>query len=243
MKENQIYLGDCLDVMSKIKDESISLIFADLPYGTTACKWDIKIPFDKLWEQFHRIIKKDGNMVFTASQPFTSVLVASNIKNFRYEFIWEKSQGTNPMVAKKQILKKHENVLVFYKKHGVYNPQMTEGKPYKGFSSDTATIGEVYNKGRSFHRENKGTRYPTSIIHFPREYGLHPTQKPLPLMEYIVKTFSNEDDLVLDPTCGSGTTLLACKNTNRCYIGIEKEEEYYKKSIKRLEDDIYDVLF
>ena len=234
MNKNIIYLGDCLDIMGLIEDRSVSLIFADLPYGTTACKWDCPISFASLWSHFLRIIKDDGNLVFTASQPFTSKLVMSNPGIFRYEFIWEKSQGTNPMVSKKQILKKHENVLVFYKKHGIYNPQMTEGKPYKGFSSDIATIGEVYGKGRSYHKENKGTRYPTSIVHFPREYGLHPTQKPLGLMEYIIKTFSNEGDIVMDPVCGSGTTLLACRNLNRYYIGIEKEEDYYNISVNRV---------
>jgi site-specific DNA-methyltransferase (adenine-specific) len=186
-----------------------------------------------MWKQFERIISPTGNMVVTAVQPVTSALVMSNPRLFRYEWIWEKDNITNPKMAKKWILTKHENVLVFYKNFGTYNPQMTEGKPYSGFSSETKLVGEVYGtKLRSKHAANDGTRYPTSVQRFSREdrrKGYHPTRKSLALMKYIISTFSNPGDVVLDPVMGSGTTLQACKELgNRSAIGIEKEEKYFR---------------
>lgn len=226
-----IILNDCLVEMGKIKSESVDMIFADLPYGTSACKWDVIIPLDKMWKHFERIIKLDGNIIFTSAQPFTSILVTSNLKLFKYEWIWEKENITSPALAKKRILPKHENVLVFYKNFGTYNPQMTEGKPYSGFNSDTKLVGEVYGTNlKSIHAKNNGTRYPTSIQKFVREdrrKGYHPTRKSLALMEYIVSTFSNPGDVVLDPVMGSGTTIQACKNLGRNGIGIEKENKYF----------------
>ena len=167
-------------------------------------------------------------MVFTASQPFTTTLAASNIKNFRYEWIWEKPQGTNPFNAKVMPLKSHENILVFYRKSPTYNPQMTQGTPYGGFKSDTATVGEVYGKGQSRHRDNpEGTRYPKTVLKHKQEKGQHPTQKPVGLMAYLIETYTNKGETVLDATMGSGTTGVAAMNTNRNFIGIEAEEKYF----------------
>lgn len=234
-----LYNDDCLNIFPLIDDRSIDMIFCDLPYSITACKWDIPIPLDILWGHYERVIKDDGVIVLTASQPFTSVLVSSNLKLFRYEWIWEKSQGTNPLNAKYMPLKKHESILIFYKKRGVYNPQMTIGKPYSGFSSNTKNIGEVYGDNKSIHKENKGTRYPTTIQHFKHDTKkIHPTQKPVKLVEYFILTYSNEDDIVLDNCSGSGTTAIACINTKRKCIAIEKEVKYFNKSVERISNNI-----
>jgi site-specific DNA-methyltransferase (adenine-specific) len=178
-------------------------------------------------------------MVFTAAQPFTTILAASNLENFRYEWIWEKPQGTNPMNAKVMPLKSHENILVFYRKKPVYNPQMWYSTPYSGFSSDTSKIGEVYGSAKSKHRDNpEGSRYPKTVLRFKQEKGLHPTQKPVEMMEYLIRTYSNEGDVVLDNTMGSGTTGVACVNTNRNFIGIEMEENYYKIAEQRISSTV-----
>ena len=178
-------------------------------------------------------------MVFTASQPFTTILAASNLENFRYEWIWEKPQGTNPMNAKVMPLKSHENILVFYRKKSVYNPQMWYSTPYSGFSSDTSKIGEVYGSAKSKHRDNpEGSRYPKTVLRFKQEKGLHPTQKPVEMMEYLIQTYSNEGEVVLDNCMGSGTTGVACVNTNRNFIGIEMEENYYKIAEQRISSTV-----
>ena len=234
--DHTLILGECLEEMSKLDDDCVDMILTDLPYGTTACKWDSIIPLDEMWEQFNRVCKQDGAMVFTAQQPFTTTLAASNLKNFRYEWIWEKPQGTNPMNSKVMPLKSHENILVFYRKKPVYNPQMEKGTPYGGFSSDTAKIGEVYGSAKSKHRDNpEGTRYPKTVLRHKQEKGFHPTQKPTTLMEYLIRTYSNEGDTVLDATMGSGTTGVACVNTDRQFIGIEQDEKYYKISKERIQ--------
>jgi site-specific DNA-methyltransferase (adenine-specific) len=234
-----LHLGDCLDLLPTLAGNSVDMVLVDLPYGTTACKWDSIIPLDKLWEQYNRICKEDGAMIFTAAQPFTTILAASNLDNFRYEWIWEKPQGTNPMNAKVMPLKSHENVLVFYRKKPIYNPQMWYSTPYSGFSSDTSKIGEIYGSAKSKHRDNpEGSRYPKTVLRFKQEKGLHPTQKPVDLMEYLIKTYSNEGDTVLDNTMGSGTTGVACVNTNRDFIGIEKEEKYFKIAENRMNNPI-----
>ena len=231
----ELKFGECLDKLTEISDASVDMILTDLPYGTTACSWDSIIPLDKLWEQYNRVVKENAAMVFTASQPFTTILASSNIKNFRYEWIWQKPQGTNPMNAKIMPLKSHENILVFYKTKPTYNPQMTKGTPYGGFKSETSTIGEVYGKAKSVHRNNpESTRYPKTILKFKQEKGLHPTQKPVPLMEYLIKTYTNEGDVVLDSTMGSGTTGVACLNTSRKFIGIEKDPIYFQKAQERI---------
>jgi site-specific DNA-methyltransferase (adenine-specific) len=234
-----LHLGDCLDILPTLADNSVDMVLVDLPYGTTACKWDSIIPLDKLWKQYNRICKKDGAMVFTAAQPFTTILAASNLENFRYEWIWEKPQGTNPMNAKVMPLKSHENILIFYRKKPVYNPQMWYSTPYSGFSSNTSKIGEVYGSAKSKHRDNpEGSRYPKTVLKFKQEKGLHPTQKPVEMMEYLIKTYSNEGDVVLDNTMGSGTTGVACVNTNRNFIGIEMEENYYKIAEQRISSTV-----
>lgn len=232
-----LYLGDCLDILNEFEDNSVNMVLCDLPYGTTACSWDSIIPLQPLWDQYNRICKENAAMVFTAAQPFTTILAASNIKNFKYEWIWEKPQGTNPMNAKVMPLKSHENILVFYRKKPIYNPQMWFSTPYSGFSSETSKIGEVYNKAKSKHRDNpEGSRYPKTILKFKQEKGLHPTQKPVELMRYLIKTYSNKNDVILDNTMGSGTTGVACVLENRKFIGIEKDEKYFKVAQDRIKN-------
>lgn len=239
---NKVIQGDCLEVMKGIPNKSIDMILCDLPYGTTACKWDIIIPFEPLWEQYKRIIKDNGVIVLTASQPFTSALVMSNPNMFKYEIIWEKEKPTNFLLVKKQIAKQHENILIFYKNQPTYNPIMykcedrlfDKRKTYNNSKQKKDSIlGEVelYCK----RRKEDGFRYPKSIYKVSRERtSLHPTQKPVALFEYLIKTYTNEGDLVLDNCAGSGTTGVACKNTNRNYILIEKEPEYVEIIEKRL---------
>ena len=242
----QLMHGDCLDLMTLIPDGSVDMILADLPYSTTNLHWDTLIPFAPLWEAYERVIKPGGAIVLFGSQPFTSALVMSNLEWFKYEGIWVKSQGTNPMLAKKQLMKVHENILVFGTpgKQGAYNPQMETGKPFAGFSSATgATIGEVYGRGRSRHAKNLGTRYPTSIRHHARQCGLHPTQKPIPLFEFLIKTYSNEGDLILDNCMGSGTTAVACIQSGRQFIGIEKDAAYFRICQERVRDTQRNLFF
>lgn len=239
---DNIYLGDCLDLMPQIPDKSVDMILCDLPYGTTAAKWDSIIPFDSLWKNYSRVCKEGAAIVLTASQPFTSALVASNFKEFKYSWIWEKSKASNFLLARKQPLKAHEDVLVFCVGGGnpTYNPQKTLGKPYKGEGrskkgSKTDLVNDVPNP--TFRNDNKGDRFPRSVQYFvtaENEGCLHPTQKPIALFEYLIKTHSNENDLVLDNCMGSGTTCLAAKNLNRQFIGIEKEEKYYNIAKERL---------
>jgi site-specific DNA-methyltransferase (adenine-specific) len=234
-----LFYGNCLEILPTLTDNSVDMVLVDLPYGTTACKWDSIIPLDKLWEQYNRICKEDGAMVFTAAQPFTTILATSNLDNFRYEWIWEKPQGTNPMNAKVMPLKSHENILVFYRKKPVYNPQMWYSTPYSGFSSDTSKIGEVYGEAKSKHRDNpEGSRYPKTILKFKQEKGLHPTQKPVALMEYLIKTYSNEGETVLDNCMGSGTTGVSCVNTDRNFIGIEMDETYFNIAKNRINNPL-----
>jgi len=233
----ELKLGDCLEKLTEVSDNSVNMVMADLPYGTTACKWDSIIPLEPLWKELQRVTMDNSAMVFTAEQPFTTTLASSNLNHFRYEWIWEKPQGTNPMNAKVMPLKSHENILVFYKKKPVYNPQMWYSTPYSGFSSDESKIGEVYGSAKSKHRDNPdGSRYPKTVQKFKQEKGYHPTQKPVTLMEYLIKTYTNEGDTVLDPTMGSGTTGVACINTDRNFIGIERDEEYYEIAKTRIDE-------
>ena len=235
VKSNEIYCGDCLEVVKYIKDKSIDMILCDLPYGTTACKWDTIIPFEPLWGQYERVIKDNGAIVLTASQPFTTALINSNIEHFRYSWTWEKEQGVNFLMAKKQPLKVHEDVCVFSKRQTVYNPQMSKGKPYISGKGDS---GEVTGRVKKIQTINKGTRYPRSVIRFKRETGLHPTQKPVALFEYLIKTYTNEGETVLDNCAGSGTVGVACKNTKRNYILIEKDITYFEIAKKRINDTV-----
>jgi site-specific DNA-methyltransferase (adenine-specific) len=231
-----LLLGNCLELLRTLPDNSIDMVLADLPYGTTACSWDSILPLDILWEQYNRVCKKTGAMVFTASQPFTTILAASNIENFKYEWIWEKPQGTNPMNAKIMPLKSHENILVFCRKKPTYNPQMWYSTPYSGFSSSESKIGEVYGKANSKHRNNpEGSRYPKTVLKFKQEKGLHPTQKPVELMRYLIRTYSNENEVILDNTMGSGTTGVAAILENRQFVGIENDETYFNLAKNRIE--------
>ena len=248
--------GDCLEEMKNIPDKSIDMILCDLPYGTTACKWDTIIPFDKLWEHYKRIIKDNGAIVLTASQPFTSLLIASNLELFKYCWTWEKDNGTNFITSHYQPLRVIEEVCVFGKgatsfvKNGrnmKYNPQMTEGKPYKcksGKQKQASIIRDGIGGWDKIHghiTNSNGKRYPKNLLKINRDkQKLHPTQKPVALMEYLIKTYSNEQDLVLDNCMGSGTTGVACKNLNRNFIGMELDEEYFELATKRINDALHE---
>jgi len=231
-------LGDCIEVMKTIETGSIDMIFCDLPYGTTACKWDSVIPFEPLWEQYNRIIKDSGAIVLFGREPFSSYLRTSNVKMYRYDWIWEKSKATNFLFAKQMPLIAHEDIMVFYKKKPTYNPQKTEGKPYTKGVEKRTEIEAVGKIGNGNLIENKsGLRNPRSVQYFvtaEREGKLHPTQKPIKLIEYFVNTYSNENDTILDNTMGSGTTMLACKNLNRNGIGIEMDENYFNIAGERV---------
>lgn len=229
--------GDCLDLFKGISDGSIDMVMTDPPYGTTACKWDAVVPFEPMWKELERVVKPNGAIVMTAIQPFTSALIMSNIGRFKYCWVWEKQQGTNPLHAKKQPLKSHEDVCVWYKKAPSYTPQMMKGTPYRGFATKAgATNGEVVG-GKSQHRDNPtGERYPKTVQRFStgRIRGGHPTQKPVALMEYLIKTYTHEGEVVLDFAMGSGTTGVAAKQTRRNFIGFELDEDYFRIATKRI---------
>jgi len=229
--KNTVIHGDCLEVMKDIPDKSIDMILCDLPYGTTACKWDTIIPFEPLWEQYKRIIKDNGAIVLTASQPFTSALVMSNIKMFKYCWYWEKSQGVNFAQANYMPMKVVEDIAVFgnfglsknAKLQAKYNPQ---GLIEINKQKTAKTNSEHRKSDKNNPHIQKYTNYPSVIVKFSNDRGLHPTQKPVALMEYLIKTYTNEGDLVLDNCAGSGTTGLAARNLNRNFILIEQEQEY-----------------
>ena len=231
----ELIQGDCLEEMKNIPDGSIDMVLTDPPYGTTACKWDSVIDFSKMWEQLNRIIKPNGAIVLFGSEPFSSALRMSNIKNYKYDWVWEKERGSNFASVKYQPFKKHEIVSIFSKKSHQYYPQMLKGTPYV---CKQGRKGDVYggDNGKEVITINKGERYPFSIIKFTRDRGLHPTQKPVALMEYLIKTYTNENEIVLDFTMGSGSTGVACNNTNRNFIGIELNEEYFKIVKARIEN-------
>jgi len=222
--------GDCLELMESIPDESVDMVLTDPPYGTTACKWDSVIPFEPMWEQLKRVTKKNGAIVMTASQPFTSALVMSNPKMFKYCWVWEKSKPTGFLNAKKQPLRQTEDVVVFYKQQSTYYPQGV--LPTSKVVSRT-NRGNYGNCSKTTLQEV--TNYPRNILRFGSFDGLHPTQKPVALMEYLIKTYTNEGDTVLDFTMGSGTTGVAAKNLNRDFIGIELDEEYFRIAKERIE--------
>ena len=231
---------DCLEGMKYIDDKSIDMILCDLPYGTTACKWDTIIPFEPLWEQYERIIKDNGAIVLTASQPFTSLLVISNLKWFKYEWIWEKDAGSNFATVKYQPMKEHENILVFGKGKIKYYPikqeRVGQRKGKKTVSFYSGRKNSVYGDMKGLGKfEVSELRYPRSIQRFKRERGLHPTQKPVALCEYLIKTYTQEGELVLDNCIGSGTTAIAALNTGRFFIGIEKEPKYVEIARERIE--------
>ena len=226
--------GDCLELMKQVPDKSIDLILCDLPYGTTKCKWDVVIPFDKLWAQYNRIIKDNGAIVLFGNEPFSSQLRLSNLKNYKYDWVWDKKRGSNFATVKIRPFNSFENIMVFYKKQPTYNPQMWKSTPY---TCKQGYVGVAKQTG--LYRDdvitvNNGDRYPLTILSFSKETGLHPTQKPVALLEYLIKTYTNEGDTVLDNCMGSGSTGVACKNTNREFIGMELDEKYYKVACERL---------
>lgn len=225
--------GDCLELMKNIPNKSIDMILCDLPYGTTQNKWDTVIPLNDLWNQYKRIIKDNGAIVLFSQPPFDKILACSNLKMFRYEWIWQKENSTGFLNAKKMPLKIHENILVFYKKLPTYNPQMRLGfKPYKCKQGRHTTNYGNYKRGHL--TESNGERYPIDIINFQREVSLHPTQKPVALLEYLIKTYTNESETVLDNCMGSGSTGVACVNTNRNFIGFELDENYFNIAKTRI---------
>lgn len=231
---NQVFNEDCLEGMKRIPDKSIDMILCDLPYGTTRNKWDSVIDLADLWEEYKRIIKTNGAIVLTAQTPFDKVLGTSNLQWLKYEWIWKKNRSTGFLNAHKSPLKSHENILVFYQKPPCYNPIMTTGHPpLKGTFSNNRSGQSNYGKFKDFVSERsfggQTDRFPQSVIEFNviANNNDHPTQKPVALFEYLIKTYTNEGETVLDNCMGSGTTAIACINTNRNYIGFEKEEKYY----------------
>lgn len=231
----QLMQGDCLDLMQSIPDASVDMILCDLPYGTTQNKWDSVIPLDLLWAQYKRICK--GAIVLTAASPFDKILGVSNLKMLKQEWIWRKDGGTGFLNAKKAPLKNHENVLVFYSKPWIYNPQMRMGfKPYRCVKGGET---ENYNPSGEVTTVSDGSRYPLTVLDFPRDKNkMHPTQKPVALMEYLIRTYTHEGMTVLDNCMGSGTTGVACVNTGRNFIGIEMDEKYFKIAKDRIEGAI-----
>ena len=237
MLKIELIQGDCLEKMKDIPDKSIDMILCDLPYGTTACKWDTVIPFEPLWEQYKRIIKDNGAIVLFGSEPFSSYLRMSNIKQFKYDWIWDKKLAGNGILAKKQPLKIHEIISVFNSK--TYYPQKTKGKFRKKMGLKESQI----TGGNSFCNETENDEYyPKSIQEFGignlRTGRLHPTQKPVALLEYLIKTYTLEWETVLDNCMGSGSTGVACKNLNRNFIGIELDPEYFKIAEKRINENL-----
>ena len=235
---NKIYNEDCLEGMKRIPDKSVDMILCDLPYGTTACKWDTIIPFEPLWEQYERVIKDNGAIVLTSSQPFTSALVMSNPKMFKYSWVWDKKNPTNFVMSKKQPLKYHEDVCVFYKKQCNYYPIKWKGKPNHSGGSAKFNTTEIYSAPvKNIPRDVSGLKYPRSILEFPKHASqskLHPTQKPVALFEYLIRTYTNEGETILDNCMGSGTTAIACLNTNRNFIGFELDETYHTVANERI---------
>lgn len=237
----ELYNEDCLVVMRRLIDNNakVDAIITDIPYGTTVCKWDAVIPFDEMWDCLEKLIKPKGNIVLFSSGMFTHKLALSNEKMYRYELIWKKSKCGSPLTAKYMPLKKHENILVFGQSAAYYEPQMTDGTPYKR----KYTPNKVNNLGYGIAgvaTDNKGTRHPITILDFPQKWRrqdqVHPTQKPVELMEFLVKSYCPEDGIVLDFTMGSGSTGVACVKNNRSFIGIELDKEYFKIAKERIEE-------
>ena len=240
----ELHNGDCLEIMKYIPEKSIDMILCDLPYGTTACKWDIIIPFDKLWEQYNRIIKDNGAIVLFGSEPFSSYLRMSNIKGYRYDLKWQKDQGSDFMLAKKKPLKDFEDIIVFYKKQPTYNPQMREG--FKKWTKKDTGKNDIKHLGQKekeqFKTSQGNKRYPISILKFNRiRNGLHPTQKPVELLIWLIKTYTNERETVLDNCFGSGSTGVAAIKTNRNFIGIEKDNNYFNIGKERIEKTLQEL--
>jgi site-specific DNA-methyltransferase (adenine-specific) len=254
LNPNSLVNGDCLEVMKLIKDKSIDMILCDLPYGTTACKWDTIIPFDKLWEQYERIIKDNGAIVLTGSEPFSSALRLSNLKMYKYDWVWNKITAANFMNIKNRPFKTHENVLIFSKTAKfTFNPErvLRSEKSLKrgGLGTQRTVTKKGFIEHINFFMESAyslaedGKKHPIDIVSFSTiekgRYKIkHPTKKPIALFEYLIKTYTNENELVLDNCFGSNTTGVACKNLNRNYIGIEKDKNYFDLGVKRLNETL-----
>lgn len=237
MSNIELYKGDCLEVMYTLiaMGVKVDMILCDLPYGTTRNKWDSVISLDELWKRYNNIIKDNGCIALTAQTPFDKILSMSNLSMLKYEWIWKKQQGTGHLNAKKMPLKAHENVLIFYKKQPTYNPQFTKGKPYVCKSGKGSSN---YGEQISVVTVNNGERYPVDVLEFDYDkVKYHPTQKPVALMEYLIKTYTNEGDTVLDNCMGSGTTGVACKRLNRNFIGIELDEKYFNIAKDRINNE------
>jgi DNA modification methylase len=237
-----LYKGDCLELMKDIPDGSIDAIITDPPYGTTACKWDSVIDFDLMWEQLNRIIKPNGAIVLFGSEPFSSALRMSNIKNYKYDWVWQKDKATNHLNAKKMPMRRNENISVFYKKQCTYNPQLKKKdpkniRPERTKRKQTECYGNM--TALSSRQIPVDMSYPNETLIFRGCFGekvKHPTQKPVALMEYLIKTYTNENETVLDFTMGSGSTGVACVNTNRNFIGIEQDDKYFEIAEQRIKD-------
>lgn len=225
-----LYQGDCLEIMKSIPDKSVDMILCDLPYGMTKNKWDSIIPIDQLWEAYKRIIKDNGCIALFGNQPFTSFLVSSNLKMFRYSLVWEKNKFSDFLNAKRKPMKVNEDIVIFYKKQPTFNPQYTYGEPYKRWNTQTAVDRQTnYGNHKQNIAQSDGKRLPTTVLHFKRvERPFHPTQKPIDLLEWLIKSYTNEGDCVLDNCMGSGSCGVACMRTNRSFIGIELDLEYYR---------------
>jgi DNA modification methylase len=242
MGKIDLYKGDCLEVMKQIESGSVDAIITDPPYGTTACKWDSVIDFDLMWEQLNRIIKPNGAIVLFGSQPFTSALIMSNIKNYKYDWIWDKPKGSGFLNAKKRPLRHYETISIFSYGTPIYYPQGLIEGVFNNSRPALENEPTLYGKQKQ-HKESKFTNYPKDIIRYSKPHKpVHPTQKPLELMEYLISTYTNEGELVLDFTMGSGTTGVACVNTNRNFIGIEMDENYFNIASDRIKQLEYKLL-
>lgn len=241
VKDNyKLMFGDCLERMKEIPDGSVDLILTDPPYGTTQCKWDTVIPFDLMWEQLKRIIKPNGAIVLFGAEPFSSLLRCSNIKNFKYDWVWEKSKATGFLNSKRQPLRAHEIISVFYSKPPTYTPQMTEGVAYNKGVRKEQTQNDVYGSFDQVEVKSDGLRFPRSVQYFKTaesEGGFHKTQKPADLLEYLIKTYTQDGETVLDFTFGSCSTGVAALNTNRKFIGIEMDANYYEIACDRMNNN------
>ena len=245
---NEVLQGCCLELMQTLPDHSVDMILCDLPYGTTRCSWDSAIPFDDLWAAYRRVVKPNGAIVLFSAQPFTSALVMSNPKMFKYEIIWRKTTPTGYLNAKKQVMRSHENILVFYSKQPTFNPQKTYGHARKVSTAAhkrNSRKAEVYGEYRPATYDST-ERYPTSVLTFSRDSqksALHPTQKPVELCEWLIKTFTNPGELVLDNCAGSGSTGIACMRAGRDYILMEKEQKYVEVINRRITGEVFKDIF
>ena len=237
MSKHELILGDCLQELKKISDKSVDIVLTDPPYGTTQNKWDSIIPLELMWNELKRISKQDCAITLFSQNPFSSVLICSNLKMFKYNWVWQKPQGTGHLNSKKYPLKNHEDICVFSFKPHKYNPQMSKGKPYKIQSGKGSSN---YGSQVQVTTDNQGFRYPKTVLQFsPDKNKVHPTQKPVALLEYLIKTYTNENDTVLDFTMGSGSTGVAAKNLNRKFIGIEKDQNYFNIAKDRIEGGLF----